>query len=224
MSKILLLALILLIGCEAPEQKSPDSVGNVKRYEPLEINEADYKKVHSICMALAAKESILNILITSGDNYNFQYAQKNCDDKEMPPMKSVVTTIQGFDPYYSFQPKDGAIFGFPNVETTSNGMMVDICGEIMKGGIIKSPMTVRTGAIWFTANTSSDHCKSESNAYCIHIQRGSAINSYDYKIHTNEWMKVQVSGSRRGFFTDRKLISTANCGSKKTFEKRAVLK
>lgn len=224
MSKFLLLALILMIGCKAQEQKTPDSVGNIKKYEPIEISEADYKKVHAICIALAAKEDILNILITTANNYNFLYAQKNCDDKIMPAMENVVTTLQGFDPYYTFQPKNGALFGFPNVETTSNGIMVDICEAVMRGGDIKSPMTTRTGAIWFTTNTSAEHCKQDGSAYCIHIQRGTAVSTYDYKIHTNEWMKVQVAGPHRGFFTERKLISSANCGNKETFQKKAVLK
>ncbi len=224
MSKILLLALFLFIGCEAVEEKAGDTVGNVRRFDPIELRDSDFKKVHGICMALAAKEDVLNILISNAAEYSFQYAQKNCDDSKMPALKNILTTIQGFDPYYTFQAQNGLHFGFPNVETTTNGIMAEICENVFRDGKIESPMSTRSGAIWFTTVTASEHCKSDSKGSCIHIQRGTLKSGYDYKIHTNEWMKVSLSGSRRGFFTERKLISSASCDGKKTFEKRAILR
>ena len=224
MSKILLLALFILIGCEGVEEKARDTVGDVRRFDPVELKDSDYKKVHSICMALAAKEDVLNILISNNAEYSFRYAQKNCSDSKMPEMKDVITTIQGFDPYYTFEAKNGQHFGFPNVETTSNGIMAEICEKVFQASDIKSPMATRSGAIWFTTVTASEHCKSDSKASCIHIQRGTLKSGYDYKIHTNEWMKVNITGSLRGFFTERKLISSASCDGKKSFEKRAVLR
>lgn len=225
MSKFLLLALFLIVSCVPEEQETaPDSVGNVRRFAPVAVEGSDLKRIHAVCLALAAKEDILNILINTAEQYTFQYAQKNCDDRNMPEMKDVVTTIQGFDPYYTFQTMNNAFFGFPNVETTSNGILAEVCEDVLADKKIDSPMTTRTGAIWFSSNSATQHCRHESDAYCVHIQRGTAINSYDYRIHTNEWMKVQVSGNRRGFFTERKLVSSANCRDKKEFEKRAVLR
>ena len=224
MSKFLLLAVFFLVSCVGEEKSTPDTVGSTKRYEPLELNDADYKKVHGICMALAAKEDMLNILISTSAQYTFGYAQKNCDDKKMPAMKNVVTSIQGFNPHYIFQTLDNSYFGFSNVETTSNGIMMDICEEVMRTTSVESPMMTKTGAIWFTTNTASEHCKADGTSSCIHIQRGTATSREMYKIHTNEWMKVETTGSRRGFFTERKLISSANCDGKKNFEKRAALK
>lgn len=224
MSKFLLLGLFLLISCEGVEEKVSDTVGDVRRFDPVVLKDSDFKKVYGICQALAAKEDVLNILISNAAEYTFQYGQKNCNESKMPALKDVITTIQGFDPYYTFQSKNGQHFGFPNVETKSNGIMAEICQKVFRQGTIESPMTTRSGAIWFTTVTASEHCKSDSKASCIHIQRGTLKSGYDYKIHTNEWMKVSLSGNRTGFFTERKLISSASCDRKKTFEKRAVLR
>lgn len=223
MSKILLLALFLVVSCNE-EKATSDTVGNLRRFEQVALQAGDAKKVRAICAAMAAKEDILNILISNANEYHFQYAQKNCEDSKMPAMKTVVTTIQGFDPHYSFQSKNGVYFGFPMVETTSNGIMAEICTEVFDGRTLESPMTTRSGAIWFTTTTSTDHCKSSDKELCIHIQRGSHESNNNYRIHTNEWMKVAMSGSKRGFFTERKLVSTASCPDKKKFEKKAVLK
>lgn len=224
MSKILLLALFLVISCNEEKAAAPGSVGENKKYEPLELNDADAQKVRTICSALANKEGVLNILVSNGNEYHFKYAQKNCEDSKMPAMKSVVTSIQGFDPHYSFVPKNGVHFGFQNVETTSNGIMAEICDEVFDGRELKSPMTVRSGAIWFSTTTADEHCKSESKEYCIQIQRGNSSGNNYYKIHTNEWMKVALTGKNKGFFTERKLISSASCPDKKKFEKKAILK
>jgi hypothetical protein len=224
MSRFLLLPFFLLfISCESEKVKTPTTVGNVRRYAPLELRDADYSKVFALCKAVAEKEGVLSVLVSSAQEYTFDYAQKDCATESYPPFKSVVTTIQGFDPYYNFQPKNGEIFGFQNVETTKNGIVSEICQSILSGDN-RSPIRAGTSAVWFTTTTSSEHCLGDANSYCIHVQKGSPVDNFNYRIHTNEWMKVKITQPLRGFFTERKLVSSANCANGKTFEKRAVLK
>jgi len=50
------------------------------------------------------------------------------------------------------------------------------------------------------------------------------VDDFYYKIHTNEWLKIKITNDNRGFFKERKLISTAACSGKGFIEKRASLK
>jgi hypothetical protein len=222
MSKLLLLPLFFLLACAGEPPKTPDSVGEVKRFEPLMVTFEDNERIQAICRALSSKEDLLSILVSTGSEYNFTYTQKGCGDQQLPTPKTVVATLQKTDSSYVFKPKYGETFGFPDVETYSKGVMKDICQNV---GSLMSPMqTSRTGAIWFTSFTSTNHCISDATGICIHIQRGTSSESANYKIHTNEWIKFRVNNDRRGFIVERKLVSSADCPPYKTVEKRAVLK
>jgi hypothetical protein len=222
MSKLLLLCLVFLIACVSEPQITPDSVGEVKRFEPLMVTFEDNERIQAICRALSSKEDLLDILVSTGAEYNLTYTQKGCGEQELPTPKSVIATLKKVDVNYIFKPKNGEFFGFPDVETYSKGVMKDIC---QNSGSLMNPMqTSRTGAIWFTSFTSTAHCRSDANGICIHIQRGSVTDNASYRIHTNEWIKFRVNNDRRGFFVERKLISSANCSPNNTIEKRAEFK
>lgn len=222
MSKFLLLPLLALVACVSETKQTPDSVGDIKRFEPIMVTFEDSERIQAICRALSSKEDLLSVLVTTGAEYTFSYTQKACNESELPTPKNVVTTIQRPDSNYIFKAKDNVTFGFADVETATKGVMREICQNV---GSLMSPMqTSSTGAVWFTTFTPADHCQSDANGMCIHIQRGSAVDSVNYKIHTNEWIKFKLTNDKRGFFMERKLISSANCNSGKTFEKRAVLK
>lgn len=223
MSKILLLiALLGLVSCGG-EQPPVEQIGDTKTFEPV-VTEGDPERVQVICDALAAKEGMLSVLVASAKEYTFSFAQKGCDEAEFPEAKLVPTRIQKSGSSYFFSSKNGEAFGFSDVETSKDGIMELICGWT---GVLESPLrsspTSKT-AIWWTTMTDPAHCKSGFGNICINIQTGSSKDGYNYKIHSNEWIKFQVSDDNQGFFVERKLISSAGCSKGKRLEMRAKLK
>lgn len=223
--KYILLSIFILsfVSC-MPEQVPEDSLSlsEVVRFEPLMVTVEDNERINAICSALLDKEDILDVIVTSGKEYLFDYGQKGCQDSSFPSMKRVTTSIQRSEINYFFRPKENDVFGFPDVETTTKGVLTQICANTQN---LMNPMqTSSAGALWFTTFTSSEHCQSDAQGICIHLQRGSVVNDFYYKIHTNEWLKIKITNDNRGFFKERKLISTAACSGKGFIEKRASLK
>lgn len=221
MKRVLFFSLLILASCVDSSEKAPDSVGDVRRFEPLVVSELDTVRLSSICRSLSSKEELLSVLVSTGTEYTFAYNQKGCSESELPTPKSVVTTIARPESDYVFKSKNGEGFGFPDVETATRGVMKEICANL--SSLMNPIQTSSSGALWFTTITSSEYCKPSEDSLCVHLQRGSIIDDLNYKIHTNEFIKFKVIGANRGFFTERHLISSANC-SKGTLEKRAELK
>jgi hypothetical protein len=223
MSKILLvLSLLVLASCN-PSETPTDSVGDQKFFEPL-TNYEDNDRVKVICNALSAKEGQLGVLISSARQYTYTFAQKSCEGTSLPVAKDVPVKIARNGSNYFFVPKNGEAFGFSNVETTDDGVMRAICNF---GGTLESPVRPSPSsqtAVWWTTFTDSTHCEPGFGTLCIHLQTGSSKDGYNYKIHTNEWIKFKVLDENEGFFIERKLISSAGCAKNKNVEMRAKLK
>jgi hypothetical protein len=220
MSKILFFTFFILISCGEIPQKAPGTVGEIKKYEPVSISFEDNERVQAICRALASKEDLLDILVSTGAEYNFSYAQKGCNDEKISAPKPVVALIENKNGNYIYKTKNGEEFGFTNVDTFSKGVMASIC----QGKNLMSPMLISsTSAMWFTTYTASESCASDLNGLCIHIQRGSLKDGINYEIHTNEWIKIKLANEKRGFFMERSFISQVSCSDKKTIQRRAVL-
>lgn len=221
MTKLVFFFLFILTSCLGEPQKVQDTVGAVRRFEPLVVTVEDSERIEAVCRALSSKEDLLSVLVSTGTEYRFSYSQKNCSDRQLSIPKEVTTTIQKTDTGYVFRPTNGESFGFSDVETVSKGVMSQICQNL---GNLMSPMQIsRTGAVWFTSFTSSEHCQADEKGICIHLQRGTVIEDISYEIHTNEWLKIKLTNDRRGFFVERKIISSGDC-SQGTIEKRATLK
>jgi hypothetical protein len=221
MTKLVFSFLFLLTSCLGEPQKVQDTVGAVRRFEPLVVTVEDSERIEAVCRALSSKEDLLSVLVSTGSEYRFNYSQKNCSDRQLSIPKEVATTIQKTDLGYVFRPTNGESFGFSDVETVSKGVLSQICQNL---GNLMSPMQIsRTGAVWFTSFTSGEHCQSDERGICIHLQRGTVLEDINYEIHTNEWIKIKLTNDRRGFFVDRKIISSGDC-SQGTIEKRATLK
>lgn len=215
-------ALLLVISCAQEQNQVIGTVDEVKTYEPVMVGFEDGERIKAICRDLSSKEDILNILVNNGTEYTFDYAQKGCEDKEISETKQVVTTIVASGDNFIFKTKNGEAFGFNNVETSSKGIMAEICKST---GYLMSPMqTSSSGAIWFTSMASSQECKSDINGLCMYIQRGSFVSGTKYQIHTNDWIKFRTTADKKGFFMERKMISSAGCGTGKTIVRKAVLK
>ncbi len=223
MTKFLFLPLIFLLSCVSEPAKNPDSVGDTVPFQPA-TNLEDNERVKAVCKALANKENILNVLSSSGSEYTYSFSQKNCGEQVLPAAKDVVVKVGRSDNGYIFKPKNGEAFGFSDIETTSAGVMAEICKF---GGTLESPITSgSTGAIWWTTFTASEHCSPGFGTLCVHLQRGNSVDGQRYRIHTNEWIKFKLFDSNEGFFIERKLISSAGCKgvNRGNLEMRATLK
>lgn len=221
MIKFLILPLFFLLSCVS-EQETVTSTRAVRRYEPQVVTIEDSERIQAICRALQSKEDLLSVLVSTGTQYTFIYAEKGCSDAKLSTPKNLVTTIEKSGSDYFFKTKNNELFAFSDVETTSKGVMAEICQNLSSS--LTSPMQTKTGAIWFTTFTSAEHCQADANGLCIHLQRGSAIDNVNYQIHTDEWIKIKLTNEKRGFFIERKIISSANCSGKGTVERTAVLR
>jgi hypothetical protein len=223
MSKLLLLSLLVFsVSCLPVEEKGDDE-GGIKTWEPI-TNIEDNERVHKICESLRAKESVLNVLVSSAKQYTFSYAQRNCDQEKWPEAKLVPTVITESNSTFSFSPKNGEAFGFKNVETSANGVMKAICEF---GGTLQSPIRTNGGSsvgVWWTTFTSSKNCEPGFGNLCIHLQTGTTKDGTSYQIHTEEWIKFKVLDENEGFFLERKLVSSAGCKKGQSMEMKAVLK
>lgn len=223
MTKFLFLPLLFLLSCISEPTKVTDTTRETVPFQPI-TNLEDNERVKAVCKALANKENVLSTLSNSGSEYTYSFAQKGCNEPALPAAKDVVVKISRTDSGYMFKPKNGEAFGFPDIETASEGVMADICKF---GGTLESPIrSGTTGAIWWTTFSASEHCSPGFGTLCIYLQRGNSVDGNNYKIHTNEWIKFKLYDNNEGFFTERKLVSSAGCKSAKSgkLEMKAVLK
>ena len=216
----ILMSLLTLAACEGDSVPKSDSVNGVLEYIETPMEASDAARLRSICDALSAKEDQLSVLISS--EYTFDYSFKGCSDSALGTPKTIATTIQRPYGNYVFERTDGDGFAFPDVETSTKGVLARFCNQ---GANIVSPIrSSDTGAMWVTTVTDAGRCSAGSGAFCVRIQSGSMTSPGYYQIHTNEWMKIKLTQPRRGFFIERTLVSSASCSSGKTVEKKVVLK
>ena len=217
--KFILVALLVVAGCNSETNKQV--VGKEFRsLDPVAVDDPmTLSRINAICGALLYKEGMLNILTSS--EYTFSYTQKECSKSSASIPGLMRVAIQDTGSGYIFKSLTSNAFGFSNVETANSGLMKEIC---QNRTALTNPMQTSTGAIWFSTTPPNADCESENDAYCIQVERGSHHDGTSYMIHTKEWMKVKITGTNRGFFTDRKVVSTANCSDGQSMERRAILK
>lgn len=223
MVKFILISLFVIAGCVSENATKTDEVGReVRTLDPIEVDPSSLTMAHinAICGALIYKESVLSVLTST--EYTFVYSQKDCSKSSIPASKPVTVAIQDIGSAYIFKSVNGEAFGFSNVETSNSGIMKEICQARTTG--LTNPMQTPAGGLSFSLNPSKNDCKSDSDAICIQIDRGPMIDANRFAIQTKDWMKIKISGTNRGFFTERKVVSTANCGEGQSMERRAVLK
>lgn len=222
MSNLLMLSLFLLLSCVDEDVKTPPVVGryisNIQVDDPI-----DNARVWELCKALGNKESRLHLLASSNTAYTFSYAQKGCSETALPVAQDIVVTIKGSYPVFTFQPTtNGEYFGPNEVETDNVGVMKEICNY---GATLGSPVGQgSTGSIHWTTKATSENCKAQTGTICVYLQRGTAANGQRDLLHTEEWIKFQMTGPQEGFFLERKIKSNIGCKSKETFEIHARLK
>lgn len=219
MKLAILSSLLILISCVSEkDQKQPQLIGKVERLDPKPIPD-EYRRIEAICSALKEKEQVLSDLITS--QYTFSYSQKNCNDSAHSASEDITVSIKRPYSEYIFEKLSGDSFAFA-VETFEKGAMAEICANLAD---LKSPMQISpSSGIWFTTFTRPEHCASDYYHTCIEIRKGRLVSGNDYKIFNTEWIKFKIRDGRKGFFTERKLVSSADCSSGRELERKATLK
>lgn len=216
LSIVTLLALVSCGGSEAPS----NNIGTTRRYEPIAVSIGDAQRIQMVCNALSAKQDQINVLANS--SYTFSYSEKNCGEETMTESKDVVTRIHRSGSDYFFKKADGNNFAFADIETSSSGALAEVCGNL--NSLMSPVQTSSTGAIWYTANANSGECQTDASHVCVLIEKGTVADGMDYTIHTTEWIRFSVGALRRGFFTEREMISSASCKNGKTLTRKASLK
>lgn len=221
MKTAVLVSLLLCIACNSDSQK-PQTNSNgymdERRADELTVSYEDYYRLDTICKALREKENRLGDLITS--EYTFDYQSRDCNADALKS-QTVKVSIQKPGDDYVFRPSNGEPFSFQNVETSTSGVMSKVCAQI---GDFKNPIISGSSAYWITTFVRSEHCRSDENGICVFIEKGSQIRDGIYGVHAREYLKFKTRNPRMGFFTERKLITSADCSNGKTIERRAYLK
>jgi hypothetical protein len=225
MKKIFPLFLILAISsCGKIDNPKSSSLEEVRSFSVQSLTGNDLTTLQTICTALTSKYNFLNV--TNNKTYSFGTSSKSCEDANVSATTLVQADIQGL----LFKRLDtGANFIFPDVETNVSGVMKTVCANTTNPS---SPLAQADGsAIWFTATSlSNSDCKPAANEVCLLIEKGVTSTSTtapgSYEIVSKDWVKFQVDSrmSNYGFWTGRKLISSALCGTSKYSEAHADLK
>ncbi len=220
MKAFIFATILLLTGCVAEQTEVPPASAPERRFEPATVAPEELSRVKAICDALQVKEERLPAMVSS--KFTFSYSEKGCEDADLDEPKNVVVSLQKPDSHYVFVKETGDSFPFSAVETSDEGVMETICSNLAS---LSNPLqTSSKGAIWFTTFGRSTECASDFNSMCIYLQKGENTSDSNYSIHTEEWIKFKLRDEKVGFFTERKLVSAANCAPGKSIIKKAVLK
>lgn len=221
MFKILLLVcFITLISCKMEDQRMGDSTGGlIELVEGESMQPADAARLTAVCQALSFKSDQLSVM--TSQSFVFSYSYKSCDSSKGGVPSMINVTLERPYGNYIFEATHGESFPFPDVETDKVGVLARACANI--GNLTTAYRISETGAMWVTTVSDSKRCNPDAGNYCVHLQRGSLEGGSSYRIHTNEWIKFKLTNPRRGFFTERTLVSTASCSNGKSMEKKVVL-
>lgn len=220
--KACLLAMLILVSC-VESKKAAKGPARIVDYNPIMVEGKNLSNLKAICNSLSLKESQLNVLVQSGREFQFNYAQKNCGDEKLPEAKKVVTTIIDNYTQFDFKSRNGEAFGFTEVDTKSKGVMAKIC-QSLDNGYVQNPIQTSpsTAYIFSTLKSEGSKCDSNSDVVCLYVRKGS-LNNSQITIHTDEWIRFKVKDQNAGFFIERELASNIGCSGDQLFAMKATL-
>lgn len=217
MKFLLVFSLIALASCgKYPEEKKDNSLGETITpvIRPVQPGSDDYNKLKIVCNSLDFIQGRLHILVSN--HYSFLYATKSCGEEKLSSPQQVAVSITYSGGEYVFSRNSGGSFPFPYVAANANGAMEEICHNL--GLNLKNPLEIGSQVIAFTTEPTSE-CQQDQNHICVSIKQAGS----DRMVHTSEWMKLKVYNERRGFFVERGLYSSADCGDGEWIERWAKL-
>lgn len=215
---LFLSSLILFVSCIEEGSETPKStLGNIREFLQVPVTGDDFA---NLCAKLEQKEGRLSTLSTAQAEYRFSYAQKNCNQSEMGARSTAVVTIDQLGGNYFFKPAGDSSFAFKEIETSSEGIMKEICANVR--ALTNPLMTGSNSAMWFR-KVNEENCRSDNNNICIKFEKGS-LDSYNrYTIHTEELIQFALNGNNTGFFVKRFLSTAGNCSKGQIIQREAIM-
>lgn len=218
----LLFLTILSFSCGKIDMKTGGGVGQIRELQPLQISVGEQLTFDSICSGLTKKSQRFSSSLPSSLVFDVQ--EKDCDGKTVTFGSQQVRVSSGTNGYQFERQDSGGSFLFPNVETSDNGVMKEICG-----GVRSIPLVDGIGdARWIsTTGFSSSECPSVSGEQCVVVETGSKQGTTNsYRIHTREVIRFNINANsgKYGYFTFRKKSADSNCDAGDSTESSATLR
>lgn len=200
------LFLFILISCGKYESSSNPRLGQIVKYEPLEMNE-NQKTLHSrICQAIEAKTARLSL--ENGKDYSFTIQETSCTG-ETAQEQTINVKVEVLDNSIQFVRENGEFFIFRDTETLRSGIFKSYCSSS------KIPFMHNGNPVWVTNNR--DSCDTSSQTSCINFTYGLKEQNTEnsYKVSSEDIFTINtfLSSERYGHYTHRVMRSSLNCDS-----------
>ncbi len=221
MKTTLILLLLFSVSCGKVDMKTGGGVGQIRSIQPQQISVGEHLVFDSICAGLTKKAQRFASSLPSSLTFDVQ--EKDCDGKTIT-FGSQQVRVEGSSGSYTFARQDsGGSFIFPNAETTSSGVMKEVCE-----GAQSMPLINEGEARWVsTTGFSSSECPSASGEQCVLIETASKQGTGDsYRVHTREVVRFNVNANsgKHGYFMYRKKFADSNCDEGDNTEASASLR
>lgn len=217
-SLLLVSSLVFIASCTEEGTQTPKSnLGSIREFIQVPVNGDEFA---NLCAKLEQKEDRLPSLSTAQAEYHFSYAQKNCSEAQLGAASEVSVTIDQLGGNYFFRPVGNATFGFKEIETSSEGIMKEICANVR--ALTNPLMTGSNSAIWFR-KVNEENCRSDKNNICVKFEKGTIDGYNRYSIHTEELIQFGLTGNNTGFFVKRFMNTVGNCNKGSSIQRQAVM-
>jgi hypothetical protein len=224
MNKSMVLLTLFLFSCGdyKPGNGLYNTVGEVRSLglSPSEVSSDTRATVVSICNALVQKESILSTALST--SHTFLTSQTDCQGNNIST-GNVNVTIQSNGQAYLFRKSDGGDFIFPNVETSTSGILADVCANVSN---LTNPIVGQTEVTYFrTTGIDPRDCTILTGESCIQVEKA-FVQDGNAVVHTRDTLRIRINSNqgRIGFFTQRNKVTKSFCGLNEVLSFSAILK
>jgi hypothetical protein len=221
-SILILLAFSVSCGRYDVTSGQSASIGEIKSLTVRSISASEQNTLSQMCSALSTKTATISS--ATGSTFTFGTSQTDCQGQSVGS-GDVATYIQNLGSSFVFKRRsDNSDFFFSNVETTSSGVLSEICSNL---GSLSGGFTTGQEVTYFkTTDILSADCPPASGEVCIYTEKGTDQGNNTAKIHTKEWIRVRLNSNQGkvGFFTYRRKVSQSYCGQNQVQIQSATLK
>ena len=210
------------VSCGKYEAVGTGSIGEALTDGGASLNP---QVLSTICSALSNKSASQ----LANSTHTFATVQTDCNGGNVVAGALVPTVIQGSGGNFYFKRQDnGMDFLFPEVDTTSFGVMSSICSSLANQQQLTSLNTLSNGDTQkvITSGISSSDCAPTSNELCVYFETGSPNGAGSVIVHTKEWVRYKVNPqeAKVGFYSYRKKITKSYCSQNQFVTSQATLK
>lgn len=203
----LLLFLFVLISCGKYESSSNPRLGQIVKFEPLEMTDNQKTLQSTICQAVEAKTS--RLALENGKTYSFAIQETACDGQTTQE-QTVEVKVEVLENSIQFVRENGSYFIFRDAETLRSGIFKSYCSSS------KIPFLHNGNPVWVN-NRAQDACERGSQTDCINFTFGLKEQNSEntYRVSSEDIFTINTSNtsSQYGYYTHRVMRSNLNCDS-----------